>query len=111
MPLAIEEHFEHGVTQLVLIGELGINTATALADRCLALRRAGAAVRIDLSQVEFMDAFGAGVLRAALSHAQLQRCGFELEPHMRPRVRALLHLSGLHVPAPDGLRETPTSRS
>jgi anti-anti-sigma factor len=111
MPLAIEEHREHGVIRLVLIGELGINTATPLADRCLSLRQAGAAVRVDLSQVEFMDGFGAGVLRAAISHAQLQRCGFELEPHTCPRVAALLRLAGLQVLAPDGLKETPTSRS
>jgi len=107
MALVIEEHRDRDVVYLTLIGELDIDTASELAERCLALRRAGADVRIDLSKIEFMDGFGVGVLHAAMSHAQLQHCGFEIEPHVRPRVRAVLHLVGVHVAPPESLPADP----
>lgn len=100
MQLAIEQRHTRASTCLVLSGQLDAGTATGLAEQLCALRCADATVHIDLSQVEFIDGFGAGVLRAAVGDSLQHRWRLQIEPYMRRPVRRVLDQAGLAVPHP-----------
>jgi anti-anti-sigma factor len=82
------------MVRLSLLGELDLVGVERLEARLHDLRATGAAVRLDLSQLEFIDSSG---LRALVTSAQVaRRDGWRLEfdRHLLPPVRRVIELVG-----------------
>jgi anti-sigma B factor antagonist len=80
--------------RLTVRGELDLATASAFQDRLSRLRARRANVRLDLSNVEFMDCLGAHVLVNALAGAK--RDGWRLEVEaVSPQIKRLFELTHL----------------
>jgi anti-anti-sigma factor len=73
-PLQIAETHEGGWVRLALNGELDIATARRLRERLHELKEAGSDVRLDLSQLQFMDSAGAHALAEALAESRADHC-------------------------------------
>lgn len=101
MRLEIDQQRKHATTCLILSGQLDASTATVLAERLCALRTSDAAVQLDLSRVELIDGFGAGVLRAAVGDAIRYRRQLHIAPYLRRPVRRVLDQAGLSLPHRD----------
>jgi anti-anti-sigma factor len=66
-----------GVLRLMLVGELDLAATPGLQERLQSLKAEGAAVRLDLSRLEFADSSG---LRTLISSAEAaQHDGWQLE--------------------------------
>jgi anti-anti-sigma factor len=66
-----------GAQRLTLLGEVDIAVAHELKARLGALMRSGAAARLDLSELRFIDLCGLDAILSALRRAR--RTGYELE--------------------------------
>lgn len=82
-----------GVVRLALCGELDLAVIERLRNRLEQLRVARAPVRLDLSQLEFMDSSGLGVILDALSQAQREGWTLELGRELTPPVDRLFQLT------------------
>lgn len=83
-----------GVIQLVLEGELDLGGVPELTETLRELKRRGTSVRLDLSELTFMDSSGLGTVLEAVLDAR--RDGWRLEVHQeltRPVAR-LIEISG-----------------
>jgi anti-sigma B factor antagonist len=99
-PLQIEETREDEWIRLALSGELDIATARRLRERLRQLRDAGSHVRLDLSQLEFIDSAGAHVLAQALAESRADHWRLEIEPHISHQVRRFIEVgkaAGWHI--------------
>lgn len=97
-PFRIEETVEpSGAVRLSLFGELDLATKQILQQRLWELKSRGARVRIDLSQLEFIDASGLTVLLNALDDSQKNPWSLEVDT-CRPRhIARLLSVLGLEL--------------
>jgi anti-anti-sigma factor len=96
-PFRIEEVVEgKGVVRLALIGELDLATKHALQRRLSDLRSRHTKVRLDLSQLEFVDASGLSALVSAIADAR-RNGGLELDRGLAPQVSRLLAVVGLEL--------------
>jgi anti-anti-sigma factor len=92
-PLQIREKHEGAWTRLALIGELDIASAPQLRERVRQLKEAGKHVRLNLSQLEFIDTGGAHVLAEALAESRADHWRLEIEQSMSNQVRRFLDLA------------------
>jgi anti-anti-sigma factor len=92
-PLRIEETREGAWARLVLIGELDIATARQLRERIHQLKEAGSHVRLNLSELEFIDTGGAHVLAEALAESRADHWRLEVEPNLSHQVGRFLDLA------------------
>jgi anti-anti-sigma factor len=84
---------EHaGCAHLKLIGELDLGTAPMLEDRLRQLRNDSVSVRLDLSDLRFMDSTGLHVLIRAVQDSRADGWHLEVDPDVSPPVRRLLQL-------------------
>ena len=90
-PFRIEETVEAtGVVRLALEDELDLSTRNAVEVRLHELSARRAAVCIDLSRLEFIDASGLRVLVSAFADARRSECSMELDPRLTPQVSRVL---------------------
>ena len=84
-----------GTLRVALIGELDIAVADAVEQRLRHHREDGRAVRLDLSQLDFIDS--SGVQTVVLGLKQARRSGQELEVDRRvsPSVKRLIDMMGI----------------
>jgi anti-anti-sigma factor len=98
-PFRIEERDEdEGVVRLSLVGELDLSTRTAFQRRLTELGSRHAAVRLDLSRLEFIDASGLEVLIDALNDAGRRRWRLKVDHGLAPQVARLFATVGLELP-------------
>jgi anti-anti-sigma factor len=84
---------EHaGCEHLKLIGELDLGTAPMLEDRLRQLRSDNVSVRLDLSELRFMDSTGLHVLIRAVQDSRADGWHLEVGPDVSSPVRRLLQL-------------------
>ena len=76
---------------LGLRGELDLASAPVLKDRLERLRADKRSVRLDLSQLQFIDSSGIHLLIAAASDAR-DGWQFEVDPNLPPQVERVLEL-------------------
>jgi anti-anti-sigma factor len=88
----INENQESGWLRLSLTGELDIGSTPTLEDRLTRLRVKKMAVRLDLSQLEFIDSTGLHLLIRALGDARIDGWQLEIDPDVAPRVMRLFKL-------------------
>lgn len=90
--LKVHRTEREGCEQLKLIGELDLGTAPMLEDRLRQLRDDNVNVRLDLSELQFMDSTGLHVLIRAVQESRADGWRLELDPNLSPPVRRLLQL-------------------
>jgi anti-anti-sigma factor len=89
-PFEIHESHAPDLIRLRLVGELDIATAPVLTERLNRLPLDALVVRLDLSELEFIDSSGLHVLLEATRDSG----GLvEVDPHVAPQVRRLLELT------------------
>jgi anti-anti-sigma factor len=93
---SIEERRDgDGALRLIVHGELDLTVAARLEARLRDLRREGAPVRLDLSQLEFIDSSGIRVVTLAAIDARRDGWNLELHRDLNPSVRRPLELLGM----------------
>jgi anti-sigma B factor antagonist len=97
-PLRIEERVEPDGLRLSLRGELDLATKCDLRRRLFHARSPGDDVLLDLSQLEFVDAAGAGMLLRALADSRRHGWNLRLDPVMPAQVARVFDLVGLQRP-------------
>ncbi|HZU61977.1 MAG TPA: STAS domain-containing protein [Solirubrobacteraceae bacterium] len=84
-----------GILRLSLAGELDRWSAPLLEDRLGRLRALKTPVRLDLSQLEFIDSTGVRVLVQSVGDARIKRWQFQIERELAPQVASLFRLMHL----------------
>ncbi|HKR98734.1 MAG TPA: STAS domain-containing protein [Candidatus Dormibacteraeota bacterium] len=95
--MLFEMHWDHdadGVLRLSLIGELDLAAAPALQERLRSLKDEGAAVRLDLSRLEFADSSGLRTLISSAEAAQRDGWQLEVDRSVLPQVQRVIDLIG-----------------
>lgn len=81
--------------RLVVSGELDMAVAEMLGDRLRVLRKAGHAVRLDLTELDFIDSSGLRELIVALDDARSDGWRLDIEPEVTAPVRRTVDIAGL----------------
>ena len=84
-----------GAVQLALLGELDLAVAPTLTERLNELRASRAAVRLDLSRLEFMDSTGLGTVLTAVLDARRDGWSLEVERALGRAVKRIVDVSGV----------------
>lgn len=87
-----------GAVRLSLLGELDLSATDRLRGRIDELQRSQRRVRLDLSELEFIDCCGFGAILNALAHSRGSRRGLEVDRCVSPNVSRVISLA--HI-APD----------
>ena len=90
---AICESEEDGGTRVTLTGELDLATAPVLRDRLNQSRADRRDVRLDLSNLQFIDCAGIHVLIRAFNDAQSDGVRLEVEGNLAPQVKRMAKLT------------------
>lgn len=95
MNVSIEERTQDSdVTTLVVSGEVDAFTAPQLREKLMPLCKSNRKIYLDLSQVDYMDSTGLGVLIGAYKSLCAQN-GRLVLTGMSPRLQRLLKITGL----------------
>jgi anti-sigma B factor antagonist len=84
-----------GVVQLGLLGELDLAVTDGLARRLRELGRASKAVRLDLSQLSFIDSSGIRTLVNAVEDAEQNGWTLEIDSRLTRQVERVIKLTGV----------------
>lgn len=88
----VEEVPGAGWARLAVTGELDISTALTFRRRLRALQASKTAVRLDLSQVEFIDSAGARAVVDAVVDSRHGSCRVKVEPRLSEPARRYFEL-------------------
>ena len=91
----IREDVTEGCLRLSLIGELDRSSALTLDDRLTRLRVTRSPVRLDLSELQFIDTSGLQLLIRTLGDARIAKWQLQIEPDATPQVTSVLKLAHL----------------
>ncbi|PTM53300.1 STAS domain-containing protein [Desmospora activa] len=95
MNVSIEERtHEANVTTLIVSGEVDAFTAPQLREKLMPLCKANREIHLDLSQVDYMDSTGLGVLIGAYKSLCAKK-GRLVLTGISPRLKRLLKITGL----------------
>jgi anti-anti-sigma factor len=92
-----QQHDADGPVRLSLIGELDLAATQRLQLRLRELKTERAAVRLDLSRLEFVDSTGLRTLIKGAEDAQRDGWQLEVERNVTPQVRRVIELVGASV--------------
>jgi anti-sigma B factor antagonist len=84
-----------GVARVTLIGELDIAVADGVEERLRQLRDAGKRVRLDLSQLDFIDSSGVRAIVLGLKHARQGGHELEVERRVSSSVGRMIEIMGI----------------
>ena len=90
--LKVHRTEQQGCVCLKLIGELDLATAWMLEDRLKALSEDKVTVRLNLSELRFMDSTGLHLLIRAAQDSRRDGWQLEIEPEVSDPVRRLLRI-------------------
>ncbi len=91
----LEDWDADGALRLMLLGELDLTVADQLERRLERLRAVGTSVRLDLSELSFIDSSGIRVVIRARLDATRDGWALDVDPHVNEIVRRPLELLGL----------------
>jgi anti-anti-sigma factor len=97
--------------RLTLVGELDLGSAPTLERRIARLRAMDRAVRLDLSQLAFIDSTGLHLLIRSIGDARANDWELEIEPELSPPVMRLFRLARLDRLIFNGEYEPPPARA
>jgi anti-anti-sigma factor len=86
---------DEGTLRVAVIGEVDIATGDYMAAQITQLTQSRRAVRLDLSDLRFIDGSGIDALVRALKAARDAGCELEVEPRVSPIVQRIIVLAGL----------------
>lgn len=81
--------------RLRLTGELDLATVPVLEDRLTRLQATSSAVRLDLSELDFIDSTGIDLLVRIAGAARTNGWQLQIEPDLAPNVKRVLALTGV----------------
>jgi anti-anti-sigma factor len=84
-----------GHTRLTLLGELDHTSSDGLLERLAELKRSGEAVRLDLSELEFIDSGGVRAVLRGVRHADGGAWPVEVDPRLSWQVKQVFDVLGL----------------
>jgi anti-sigma B factor antagonist len=84
-----------GAVRLALLGELDIAVADGVEERLRAHRDEGQAVRLDLSQLEFIDSSGVRAIVLGLKHARSGGTELDVDPRVSSTVARMIEIMGI----------------
>jgi anti-anti-sigma factor len=90
-----QRHDADGALRVTLIGELDLAVADGLRARLGRLRRSEPRVRLDLSELEFIDCSGLNGILGALAEARRCDWALEVDRLVSPGVRRITSLDGV----------------
>lgn len=91
----LEERFErNGVLRLMLIGELDVAVIDQLSIRLRELRKGGYSVRLDLSELQFIDSSGIQEIIREVDGARRDKWALEVDGPMTEQVARTVDLVG-----------------
>jgi anti-sigma B factor antagonist len=90
-----ESREDDGTVRLTLVGELDIAVAAALRERLRRYADAGQAVRLDLSELEFIDSSGVQAVVLSLRDARRQGRSLEVDPHLSATTKRMIEIMGI----------------
>ncbi len=88
----IRETSQDGWLCLSLTGELDQAAVPQLEDRLARLRVPRSPVRLDLSELSFIDSAGIRLIIQTIGEARLKHWEVEIDPHLTPPVQRLFRL-------------------
>jgi anti-sigma B factor antagonist len=86
---------QDGASRVTLIGELDIAVADGVEERLRLLRGAGRPVRLDLSQLDFIDSSGVRAIVLGLKHARQGGHELDVDREISPTVRRMIEIMGI----------------
>jgi anti-sigma B factor antagonist len=86
---------DDGAARLTLIGELDIAVADDVEERLRRLRESGREVRLDLSQLDFIDSSGVRAIVLGLKHARQGGHVLEVDRQISPTVQRMIEIMGI----------------
>lgn len=84
-----------GAARLSLIGELDIAVADGVEERLRAMREEGRRLRLDLSELEFIDSSGVRVLVLGIKHSRQSGHELEVERTVSGPVERMIEIMGI----------------
>jgi anti-anti-sigma factor len=84
-----------GAVRLALIGELDIAVADGVEERLRAHRTDGHTVRLDLSQLDFIDSSGVRAIVLGLKHARSGGVELNVDPRVSSTVARMIEIMGI----------------
>ena len=84
-----------GVVRLALIGELDIAVADRVEERFRQLLKEGGHVRLDLSELEFIDSSGVRAIVLGVKHARQSGSELEVDRRISPTVERMIEIMGI----------------
>jgi anti-sigma B factor antagonist len=91
----VERRDADGALRLTLVGELDLTVADRLETRLQELRASETSVRLDLSELSFIDSSGIRIVIRARLGANRDGWALDIDPHVSEIVRRPLALLGL----------------
>jgi anti-anti-sigma factor len=90
-----ESRDDDGTVRLTLIGELDIAVVNALQDRLRQYIDAGHALRLDLSELQFIDSSGVQAVVLSLRDARRRGQSLEVDRHLSATTRRMVEILGI----------------
>jgi anti-sigma B factor antagonist len=84
-----------GAVRLMLIGELDIAVADGVEERLRAHRTDGNPVRLDLSQLDFIDSSGVRAIVLGLKHARVGGAELDVDRRVSSTVGRMIEIMGI----------------
>ncbi len=86
---------DDGALRVALIGELDIAVADAVEQRLRQYREDGRPVRLDLSELDFIDSSGVQTVVLGLKHARRNGHELEVDRHVSASVQRMIEMMGI----------------
>lgn len=90
-----QRHDDDGAVRMTLMGELDISTTERLKARLNELQRSRRRVRLDLSELEFVDCSGIRVILDAMAQARRDGCMVDVDQAVSPIVGRIVALGAI----------------
>ena len=90
-----ESRDSDGTVRLTLIGELDIAVVNAFGDRLRQYADSGQAVRLDLSELDFIDSSGVQAVVLGVRDARQRGLSLEVDPHISATTKRMVEIMGV----------------
>ncbi len=91
----LQRHDADGAMRMTLTGELDLSAAEGLKARLGEIQRSKRRVRLDLSELEFIDCAGIRAILDAMAEARRGGCAFEVDRAVSPIVGRIVSLGAI----------------
>lgn len=90
-----QRHDADGAVRMTLTGELDLSATDGLRARLDEVQRSQRRVRLDLSELEFIDCTGIRAILEAMADARREGCAFEVDRSVSPIVGRIVSLGSI----------------